>query len=172
MSEIPSKDMITDVPFDDPAKVYNTCLELQELCEKEHGIGISAVQAGVPWRLFLVKGSGRCPLVPEGQYQYFVNCDYEKLTDSEQVVSLEGCLSLRSPDGRLRHFQVARQTKIRLFGFILKFDNSFDFVKVDDTIEIDQDGIVFQHEVDHSYGHERLISNIGQEVFVWHRSST
>lgn len=163
---IPSKDIITDVPLDDPVKVYNTCLGLREVCEKESGIGISAVQVGVPWKLFLVKGDGTCPLVPKGQYGYFVNCEYEPITE-EQVVSLEGCLSLRSPDGRLRSFQVKRHSIIRLFGFRLVIGDSLQFESVDYPLDYTQEGIVFQHEIDHNYGQDRLISKIGQEVFVW-----
>jgi peptide deformylase len=163
--KIPTKDTITDVPMDDPIKVYNVCQELRELCEKQRGIGISAVQVGIPWKLFLVKGDGTCPLIPEGQFGYFVNCEYEAITE-EHVVSLEGCLSLRSPDGRLRSFQVKRFRDIRLFGFIL-FDEktSIHFKEVDTTVGFMEEGIVFQHEIDHHRG--VLISDIGKELFVW-----
>lgn len=164
-SKIPTKDMITDVPLDNPVKVYGVCQELRELCERENGIGISAVQVGVPWKLFLVKGDGTCPLVPKGEYGYFVNCEYEEVTE-QRVVSLEGCLSLRSPDGRLRSFQVNRLMFIRLFGFMLVDEKtSISFKEVDTPLTYLEEGIVFQHEIDH----QRcvLISDIGKELYVW-----
>lgn len=163
-SKIPTKEQIVDVPTDDLVKVYNVCQELEELCTKSHGIGINAVQAGVPWKLFLVKGDGSCPLIPKGKFGYFVNCDYEAITE-KRVVSLEGCLSLRSPDGRLRSFQVERYENIRLFGFILLIDGSLRLEPVDTPVGFLEEGIVFQHEIDHHRG--VLISDIGREVFVW-----
>jgi hypothetical protein len=60
-----------------------------------------------PWKLFIVKGDGTFPLIPRGEYGYFVNCEYKPVMD-ERIVSLEGRLSLRLPDGRLRSFQVRR----------------------------------------------------------------
>lgn len=107
-SQIPDIDEISDVPLDDLIKVYKTCQELQVICERENGIGISAVQVGIPWKLFLVKGDGSCPLIPAGEYGYFLNCSYEKDTDDKQVVSIEGCLSIRSSEGQLRLFEVKR----------------------------------------------------------------
>jgi peptide deformylase len=162
--DIPAKDLITDVPMDDPIKVYKVCQELKELCEQNKGIGISAVQAGVPWKLFLIKGDGTCPLVPDRQYGYFINCEYEAISE-EQIISLEGCLSLRSSDGRLRSFQVKRYRDIRLFGFILADDDSLRFKEVDCPISYLQEGIVFQHEIDHQ--RSILISDNGKEIFVW-----
>lgn len=163
-SQIPEVDKISDVPLDDMIKVYKTCQELQEICERENGIGISAVQVGIPWKLFLVKGDGTCPLIPAGEYGYFLNCSYEKDTDDKQVVSIEGCLSIRSSEGQLRLFEVERSKKITLNGFIINNDN-LDIVEINDVLTIKQQGIVFQHEIDHS--RSILISDIGKEVFLW-----
>jgi peptide deformylase len=167
VDKIPAKDLIVDVPLDDPIKVYNICLELKELCEKENGIGISAVQVGIPWNLFLVRGDGTCPLVPKGEFGYFVNCKYEETTNKQQVVSLEGCLSLRSPDGRLRSFQVERQFEIRILGYQLFVLDSILFKELDAIVNVLQEGIVFQHEIDHQLGTDGLISHKGKEIFVW-----
>jgi peptide deformylase len=163
-SQIPDVDEISDVPLDDMIKVYKTCQELQEICERENGIGISAVQVGIPWKLFLVKGDGSCPLIPAGEYGYFLNCSYEKVTDEKQVVSIEGCLSIRSPEGQLRLFEVKRSDKIRLYGFRIN-NNDLSIVEIDDALTMKQQGIVFQHEIDHHFG--ILISDIGKEIFVW-----
>jgi peptide deformylase len=163
-SQIPAKESIVDVPLDSPIEVYRVCQQLEEICNRENGIGISAVQVGLPWKLFLVRGDGTCSLIPEGKYGYFVNCEYEPITE-EKLVSLEGCLSLRSPDGRLRSFQVNRYTKIRLFGYRLCLDNSLKFDIVDAPVDYTEEGIVFQHEIDHHRG--ILISDIGKELFFW-----
>jgi peptide deformylase len=164
IKDIPALDKIEDVPLDDPIKVLKTCQQLQMLCEKENGIGISAVQVGMPWKLFLVKGDGSCPFLPKDQYGYFVNCTYAATTE-ERVVSLEGCLSLRSPDGRVRSFQVERSNYININGYRLTIDKKISFTNFDIEVGVHQQGIVFQHEIDHQRG--ILISDIGKELFVW-----
>jgi peptide deformylase len=162
--DIPTIESIQDVPLDNPIEVLKVCQQLQMLCEKERGIGISAVQAGIPWKLFLIKGDGTCPLLPKDQYGYFVNCTYTA-TNEERVVSLEGCLSLRSPEGRLRSFQVERSNYIKINGYRLTIDSKISFLEFDTEIGVHQQGIVFQHEIDHHRG--TLISDIGKEIFVW-----
>lgn len=163
-SKIPTISEIKDVPTDDLLTIFKVCQGLERLCERENGIGISAVQAGIPLKLFLVKGSGRNPLIPAGKYGYFANCSYEPVSE-EKVVSLEGCLSLRSPDGRLRSFQVERYSQIRLRGLLLNYTNDLKFEDIDCVVDLRGDGIVFQHEADHHSG--VLISQIGRELDVW-----
>lgn len=167
VANIPSKDAITDVPMDNLAIVYKTCQELQELCDSQKGIGISAVQVGVPWRLFLVKGDGTCPFITKGKFGYFVNCDYEPVNEEDKVASLEGCLSLRNAEGQLRSFQVSRFKTVKVVGYRLRTEDVLSFEPVDYTLSCLQEGVVFQHEIDHNYGHDRLISTIGKELFVW-----
>lgn len=169
--EVQQIPLANDVPLDDLVKVYKTCQELQQICEQENGIGINAVQVGIPWKLFVIRGDGTCPLIPEGEYGYFVNCDYEEVTDedteNEQIVSVEGCLSIRSSEGQLRLFEVNRYPKIRLYGYRITDDLSLKLVEINDTLSYKMQGVVFQHEADHNHGHERLISNIGKEIFIW-----
>ena len=59
VSEIPGKSVVQDCPTTtrrlSSMSVYKTCLEMKEVCELEKGIGLSAVQVGLPWRLFIVK---------------------------------------------------------------------------------------------------------------------
>jgi peptide deformylase len=157
-------DEILDCPLDRPIEIFKICQELQLLSEKENGIGISAVQAGIPWKLFLVKGDGSCPIVPKGQYGYFVNCKYEPV-DEIKVVSLEGCLSLKTSDNRIRTFQVERHQKIRLSGFKIRIDKNIHFDPINEFLDITEQGAVFQHETDHHFG--ILISDIGKEIFLW-----
>jgi peptide deformylase len=162
--QIPEVNQVTDAPMDEPIKILQVCQKLEILCEKENGIGISAVQVGIPWKLFLVKGDGTCPLIPKNKYGYFVNCTYQA-TDEERVVSLEGCLSIRSLDGRLRFFQIERYRNIIMQGYMIHIDKKIDYKIIDVQIGTNEQGVIFQHEIDHQKG--VLISDIGKEVFVW-----
>ena len=163
--KLPKAEEIQDVPFDDPMKVYRICQEMEQVCENERGIGLSAVQVGIPWKLFIVKSDGTCPFIEDGKYGYFVNTTYTA-TDDEQIVSLEGCLSIRSQDGQLRFFQVSRHKNVRITGHRIDFENNtLEFLKIDYNITAAEEGIVFQHEIDHSSA--VLISDIGKEVMVW-----
>lgn len=157
---------IQDAPTSDLVKIFKICQDLQELCEKEKGIGISAIQAGLPWKIFLVKGDGNCPLIKKDDYGYFINCDYKNIGDNK-LMSLEGCLSIRSSDGRLRFFQLERFKKIILNGYRLLYNNGLILNKLEEEIDYSQQGNVFQHEIDHQLGVEGLISTKGKEVFVW-----
>lgn len=164
-SSIPSTDVIVDVPTNNLLEIYKTCLQLEAICEQADGIGISAVQAGLPWKLFLVKSDGSADFAHKGEYGYFVNSTYTPTTDT-QVVSLEGCLSLRSQEGRLRRFQVERYTDIRVTGHQLRLpNNQFMLEKCEYELGVSRQSIVFQHEVDHHLG--KLISHLGEEVFLW-----
>jgi peptide deformylase len=164
IDQIPKKEDIRDVPTESPIGVYRLCQEMEGICERERGVGLAAVQIGIPWRLFIVK-SENDKFTKRGLYGYFLNCEYEPLTD-ERVVSLEGCLSVRSPDGRRRNFQVERYADIRLKGTQLTIlNNALRFIPVDVEIHFDEQSVVFQHEIDHQ--HSILINDIGKEVFVY-----
>lgn len=162
--KLPKAEDILDVPLDDPMKVFKICQQMEMVCERENGIGLSAVQVGIPWKLFIVKGDGTCPIIEKGKYAYFVNTHYT-VTEENQILSLEGCLSIRSQDGQLRLFQVPRHNKVHLNGHILVFNSVLKFDILDIKISAAEEGIVFQHEIDHSSA--ILISDIGKEIFVW-----
>ena len=167
-AEIPGTSMITDVPCDNLLEVYKVCLQLEELCEKERGIGISAVQAGLPWKLFLVKSDGSLEYANKNKYGYFINCHYKNTTE-KRICSLEGCLSLRSDEGRLRQFQVERFTDIQLIGYQLILKKSYivlEKLEVEFDLSLVNQSIIFQHEIDHQNG--ILISNNGRELLLWH----
>jgi peptide deformylase len=144
------------VPLDDKAHLYNIFTDMIKICEDEQGIGLSAVQVGLPYKMFVVKYGEK--------FRCFLNCNYEPTTESKQSLSLEGCLSLRSPDGRLRFFEVERWDRIKVSGteFCLStFDYMFDFIEcVSSPLSV-----VFQHEIDHDCG--KLISDIGKEVLIF-----
>ena len=164
MEKIPELKDVTDVPLDDPMDIYRVCREMEVCCDADEGIGLSAVQVGIPWRLFIIKGDGTS-LVPKGQYDYFVNCEYEPVTEEEQIVSVEGCLSVRSQEGQLRFFRVERHKSIRLNGYRLEYNNVLSFEKFDTELGSAKQGIVVQHELDHQRG--ILVSDCGKEIFIW-----
>lgn len=158
--DIPKADEITDVLLDNPIHLLKVCLEMQEICEKEKGIGISAVQVGLPWKLFIIKEG-------PNHYTYYVNCEYEPSTNAKRIFSLEGCLSIRSPEGHLRHFEVERWDHVRVKGKTISIVKGFNFVDVDEILDDPNRSIVFQHEIDHHFG--KLISDTGKEVFLYKR---
>lgn len=184
VSEIPGKSVVQDCPTTtrrlSSMSVYKTCLEMKEVCELEKGIGLSAVQVGLPWRLFIVKEE-------DGEYSFLVDCEYESVSvDSTGVrdytgnlrggslelsqtpikKSIEGCLSLKTSNGELRRFLVERPDKVRIMGKKLLIGD--DGKPLFEPINIILDGlysIVYQHEIDHQNG--ILISDIGEETGIW-----
>jgi peptide deformylase len=161
MNIVPLQDIptnIIDTPTEDLKKLQETCLELQQLCEQESGVGISAVQAGIPWRLFLVKADNFSKFNTPGKYGYFLNCKYKPVGD-EKIKSIEGCLSIRTPEGQQRNFEVERYRKIRLTGSRLIRNK---ILEVDEELEVYQGAVVFAHEVDHHF--LITIDQIGKEI--------
>jgi len=153
---IPTKDQIVDVPLDDLTKIYKVCLQLKELAITHKGIGISAVQAGVPWKLFLVQDLDR----PKN-FRYFVNCEYSPDT-ADKCLYIEGCLSLKRKN-KLRTFQLHRFQQVKITGYeLLDTGSELALKPLTDYIVSDFNGTIFQHEIDHHRG--VLISDIGEEV--------
>lgn len=164
--DLPSLDSIVSPPMNDPLELYKKFLQMEIVCEREGGIGLSAVQVGLPWKIFVVKSDGSVDFAPKGKYGYFINCEYEPTTNAQQIVSLEGCLSLRSPEGRLRHFQVERWSEIRVLGSRLTIiENQLSIIEFEKEIGLREQSVVFQHEIDHQRA--VLISDRGQEVLLW-----
>lgn len=165
VADLPKLEDIVEAPEDDLLRLYKTCLEMQEVCDREHGIGLSAIQVGLPWKLFIVKVGKDSQFASAGEYGYFLNCEYKAATEG-RVVSLEGCLSLRSPEGRLRHFQVERYADIELSGkWLYTIDNQLYVKCVNCVLGLKEQSVVFQHEIDHHRA--VLISEIGKEIFIW-----
>ena len=162
--DIPKFEDVQDVPLDDPMRIYKLCRKMEVLCEEQQGIGLSAVQVGVPLKLFLVKSDGTGGFAEKDKYGYFVNCDYEEAT-KEHISSMEGCLSLRSPDGRTRIFHVERWKTVQVTGFKLVDIGQPNFEEIKIALEVEEQGIVFQHEIDHQKG--VLISDIGTEMALF-----
>lgn len=149
-----------ECPEDNLAEIYRICLLMEEVCDKEQGIGLSAVQVGIPWQLFIVK----FPLTESDSpyYRHFVNCKYEGVGE-EKGRSLESCLSLKNDKGNLRYFDVDRYKSIQFTGKELITESKLSLADVSMKSE-DYYRIVYQHEIDHHFG--ILISDIGKEFEI------
>ena len=135
------------VPKGDPAAVFKFCKQMEQICDKHDGIGLSAVQVGVPWKLFIVCWRKK--------YRYFADCEYKPLVETK-TTSIEGCLSLPR-----RHYVVPRWDKVLVEGLELVVKNGkLEFVE----LSFETSEIVFQHEIDHHRG--ILIRDAGKEVHL------
>jgi peptide deformylase len=139
---------------DDLVYLWKLGLQMQEICEKEDGIGLSAVQVGIPINFFVIDFYE--------SFRFFVNCEYQFLSENK-IQGIEGCLSIKDTEGKIKHFQVERFEQVRITGKEL-IPDTMSLVDVDLTPK-DYYGVVFQHEIDHSFG--ILISDIGKEVYLW-----
>jgi peptide deformylase len=149
-SQIPKAE---NMPIDNLMNIFRLCNKMEKICDENIGIGLSAVQIGIPWNLFIVK-RGR-------SYEYYINCEYSGLGATRR--SIEGCLSIKNEDGSMRRFEVERFEKIMLKGKQLRVSGTPSLV-LDDINREENNlmAIVFQHEIDH--GKQILISDIGKEI--------
>jgi peptide deformylase len=147
---------IVSAPTDNLLELYKLCLHMENLCLEHNGAGLSAVQVGVPWKLFVV----RTPATTK--FDHFVNAEYTGL--GEKVRSVEGCLSILGTDGQPRQFEVQRWGLIHATGYRLVVDPDLKLLPLDNQFG-NLYGIIYQHEADHHSG--RLLTEHGREVEVW-----
>lgn len=134
-------------------EVFKICNHLEKVCLDNNGIGLSAVQVGLPWNLFVVNRNN--------SFEYYLNCRYEP--SGSQVVSIEGCLSLLDDSGSIRRFETQRHSSVLVLGERLIFQDSIS-IEPFSSLEVGLYSIVFQHEIDHSFG--VFIKDIGKEVYL------
>jgi peptide deformylase len=72
-------------PLDNLIPLFRVCTQMERLCTDSDGIGLSAVQVGIPWKLYIILNRRT------DTYEYFIDCEYEGI--GEKQTSLEGCLS-------------------------------------------------------------------------------
>jgi peptide deformylase len=144
-----------DCSLDDLSELYKLALSMQIICEKESGIGLSAVQLGLPFNFFIINF--------HNNYRFFVNCTYVPITEEKEKY-VEGCLSLKTQDGKLRYYEVERFKAIVVKGKELIAEPILEIKDIEINLN-DFYKIVFQHEIDHQLG--ILISEIGKEVYLW-----
>ena len=146
-----------EIPLDDLLKVYASCLEMLSICKESNGVGLSAFQVGIPWKLFVINYAGL--------EEFYIDCEYETIED-EKISSIEGCLSILDKDGSCKRFKVERDRRVRIIGKKLVLSDGSVGLAVHD-VDMDLDGavsIIFQHEIDHHHG--ILISDHGDEYYI------
>lgn len=154
VSDIPEE--VVCVPLYDLSQVYNVCKSMEKVCLDRQGIGLSAVQVGIPWKLFIIKKGD--------QFEHYLNCVYEPV-GNEMITSIEGCLSLLNEEGDFRRFELTRHLIVKVDGSRLNKDLTIENFSA--FIHAEEDGVVFQHEIDHFLGAKGLISNKGKEILFW-----
>jgi len=156
---LPSGNDIQPVDLSDLDDLVKLCQAMEQLCTKADGLGLSAVQLGMPIKLFIVRKVLHSVFTTaNGRYGWFVNTEYTG--NGKTVWSTEGCLSLIDPTGKHRLFTVPRHSGVRVAGQMLDLTKSVQDVNL--WLDVRQQGNVFQHEIDHGAG--ILISDIGVEV--------
>jgi peptide deformylase len=155
-----SKDIpknVVEAPTDNLSKLFVVAQHMEKICLDKKGIGLSAVQVGIPWKFFIY-------LDDKNNFNYMVNCEYKPL-DEEKYVSIEGCLSISGPEGFPRRFKVYRNSNVIVFGkkLILE-DEGLKLVDFSRSFSKGLESAVFQHEIDHQ--NDILISDIGEEIFI------
>jgi peptide deformylase len=134
-------------------ELFNIGKKMEEICLKNKGIGLSAVQVGIPYNFFI--------LYRNNKFEYYLDCSYEG--NNDLIESVEGCLSLMNNDGSFRSFQLKRHSEVTIKGKYLKrYPEGNIKIKQFEKKENGFYGIVFQHEIDHAFG--ILISQIGKEL--------
>lgn len=149
VNEIPKT--VIDTPTDDLLKLYDVCEEMKQICIADDGIGLAAVQVGIPWKLFVVDHG------LEG-WEYFVNCKYTPL-DRKVYTFVEGCLSLKNERGEPAFYTVGRFHRVFVEGFkLVGWPPTLAKIGFG-TQTGDVYNVVYQHEIDHQNG--ILISDKG-----------
>lgn len=163
VEQIPSS--VQDCPTDNLVELYNICMTMQKVCDENNGIGLSAVQLGIPYKLFVIKKKDATFF--EGAYGWFVNCEYAPTKKAKRIDSIEGCLSIKDSSGELRFFELKRYDEVRLTGKLLQVKEpaNLALVDIDCVLDGQQQSVAFQHEIDHH--HMILISQLGNEVILW-----
>jgi peptide deformylase len=160
ISEIPKEEDIIDTPLDDLDEIHDLFNKMVKICKDNGGVGLSAIQLGMPWKFFIVRYGINTDSEFFGNY---INCDYYAKPDCPTLCSTEGCLSFPG-----KNFAVNRYTDISILGqsLIVNRNRKLELVNVNYNIS-DIDSIylyVFQHEIDHQFGQKRLLCNIGKEL--------
>lgn len=138
-----------------PMELFRLANQMEVICEQNKGIGLSAVQVGIPWNFFILNR--------DSKFEYYFDCIYEG--NNDLIDSIEGCLSLKNEDGTFRRFQLKRHSEIAVKGSrLVESANGRMLLEPFEKKESGLYGIVFQHEIDHAF--DVLISQIGKEILV------
>jgi|APGre2960657505_1045072.scaffolds.fasta_scaffold170255_2 peptide deformylase len=138
-------------------EIARISLLMQNICLKENGVGLSAVQLGIPYKIFIAKNYDI-----SNEFYTFVDCQYEGIGDKK--TSIEGCLSLKNKSNQVKRYKLDRFPSVILKGLYFSFENNMNLV----PFEKQYDGFfssILQHEIDHQNG--ILISDIGKEMDLY-----
>lgn len=145
-----------ETPVGDLMHLYRISSAMVKLCEDAGGVGLSAVQVGLPLNLFVVRVRDFVDIL--------FNCSYEGVGD--KINSMEGCLSIKDSEGKIKTFELKRFPSIRLFGkrlFVSRDSSEPSVVDVDEEVSGIR-AVICQHEIDHASG--ILISDIGEQIYI------
>lgn len=147
---------------EDLFKAYVAAMRMECVCAANNGIGLSAVQVGLPWDMFIIHRPSKKSYPAD--FEYYALCKYAGSGD--KMKSIEGCLSLTAEDGSVRRFEVERYGEVVVSGkrLLMSEDGQYAYLEDFESTEGGYYAVVFQHEIDHSKG--VLISHIGKEVQV------
>jgi len=156
-SSIPIKEDVLFAKDQKFAEIAKISLLMQNICLKENGVGLSAVQLGIPYKIFIAKNYDI-----SNEFYTFVDCQYEGV--GNKITSIEGCLSLKNKSNQIKRYKLERFPSVILKGLYFSFENNMNLV----TFEKKYDGFfssILQHEIDHQNG--ILISDIGKEMDLY-----
>jgi peptide deformylase len=154
LDKIPKPESHT--PLQNLKDLYVAAKGMEILCDELDGMGLSASQVGIPWRLFVYWSN-----YPEKlrKYDCLIDCDYQGIGAKSD--SIEGCLSLKG-----MHFRLQRYGEVIVKGKRLVCDE--DKLRIED-FESSFSGIcavILQHEIDHNFGRDRMIDSIGKRIYL------
>ena len=112
-------------------EILDLAREMMRVMKENKGIGISAIQVGVPIRMIIIREGGKDMI--------FINPDIVRMSRHEVVYS-EGCLSFPEI-----FYEISRPEKVKMKAKNEKFED----------VEIEAEGLVargLQHEIDHMDG--------------------
>lgn len=132
----------------DPEVVFNFADIMRQICMKSGGVGLSAIQVGIPLKLCIVYVGPN-----SDDYDIYIDAEYEGFGD--KLKSIEGCLSIPG-----KSFHVSRYKNIKVKGYRGEIKDDKPIIS---PVTFEEDGfgaIVLQHEIDHQ--NLILISDIGE----------
>lgn len=148
---------VVDTPTNNLSELYSIAQKMEKICKQNDGVGLSAVQVGIPWKFFIYFNSDK------QKFEYMVDCDYEPMNDNK-FLSIEGCLSLRNLNKEIRRFKLMRYENIKVFGKKLLTEDKLLVEEYEEEFKKGIESTVLQHEIDHHKG--ILISDVGEEIYI------
>lgn len=155
IGEIPKS--TDNTPCDNLVEVYSTGQKMEKICKENNGVGLAAAQVGIPWKFFVYEDQS------SNKFNYMIDCEYFPISE-EKYLSIEGCLSIKTNDNKMRHFKVMRFKEIKVIGKILEDGDKLEIKNFEKIYKNNLECTIIQHEIDHQ--DDILISDIGEEISI------